>query len=1259
MATVECPSCRTSNPSAALYCSTCGAPTHQSDGDELIGTTVGGRYHLVEKIGQGSAGTLYRAEHVTLRRRMAVKLLHKQLALSDEAIERFRREAITVCEIDNDHIPQVHDFGRTEDDRLFFAMEYLDGETLSAVLEREGRLSPERAADILTQIADGLMEAHTLGYVHRDLRPRSIFLTRRRGRQDFVKILDFGLAKLVQPEIDAQRTTMGMTYGDPRYMAPEQARGETADRRADIYSLGVLGFEMLVGEPPFKGGGTFEVLQKVLDAPVPRVRERRPDCPPWLESIVRTALAKRPADRFQTVAQLLDALGRKQVLANQPPMPMQLTNQQASKLAGTKEGAGQPGRANPFMQVFVSSPSLRPIPVLDEGAPPQNPTQVMPTVAPGNRATAPGAAAAKPATPAAPAAPPVAPRTTLSYPSVKPARSGTAPGMHDIKAGSGSDTATAGGDAKGSISGELQLLGSRLPPVEPKSIPPARAAEPAAKPSVVVAPTTVQRSDPTPRTARALLEQEALAWEEAALPALHTTDLTDAASPSEPTGRAPSADTPVEEMRFGAGAASAVSPPPAVGGVAPRPISAPAIAAMRSLHPGPSGPKASEQTKAVPAPAPASSSAPTRAAAGPAKAQPAGAESGTGAGSRAADESAASKTSNRIAAEKSAPSPSRPGDSRADAAAARPAVSQSKPGEIRTDAGSTLAKSAPSAAKTSDSRADAAAAKPAPSPSQPGRSRVESAGRTTSADRSPEGRETIPFERVTAPIAATASAAKPGEPAAKPATEAAAADRAAEPMGSLGLGLLDGNEGVEGADTGDATIPQIRVTGRDDETPIIGHSAESARSPAAASAIAAASGTEEPEHAVERTHPDQPAQIGPPPDGLAHDTPPDARPRATGAESNWFSTPAASAAEGFAADDGDLSVSRRRLPKWAVPAAAAGLVLLVIIYAASRPSPPRPSPTVPATGAPETPAVGSTPPGATAAAPSPEVSPPPAPTTPQPATGETPKPDVPAAKAGPEVTPLPVATALPGASPPADTTAAAKEAEPGPETRPVPDKTAGAPEPARPEKPIAATRAPGEAAEREPRPGPAAAKTKATGDRRPAAEGKTGEGKGKAALPAKQTEPERKDAAAKSAATSAGDKGDAGPPAKGEKKPGDAAALVQSGRKKLDDGEPDAAAALFARAAELDPRNAEAIGGLGESSFEQGNFDAAARHLSKAAKLAPRRTSYQELLVQALYKVGRFKDCVEACRKLLKQAPNSAKAKQTLELAEKKLAPAE
>ncbi|HPH29457.1 MAG TPA: serine/threonine-protein kinase, partial [Pseudomonadota bacterium] len=322
MADALCPNCRSSNPSDALFCSSCGNSLSQSDSDALIGQTIGGRYLLQGRLGQGSAGTLYRAEHVTLRRRIAVKLLHKHLVLSDDAVERFRREAITVCEIDNDHIPQVHDFGRADDGRLFFAMEFLDGESLAALLAREGKLSPERTADILAQVADGLMEAHTLGYVHRDLRPRSIFLTRRRGRQDFVKILDFGLAKLVQPEVDAQRTAMGMTYGDARYMAPEQARGESTDRRADIYSLGALGFEMLTGEPPFVGGSAIELLTKVLDAPVPRIRDRRPECPPWLESVIRTALAKKAADRLQTVAQLLDVLERKQVLANQPPLPM-------------------------------------------------------------------------------------------------------------------------------------------------------------------------------------------------------------------------------------------------------------------------------------------------------------------------------------------------------------------------------------------------------------------------------------------------------------------------------------------------------------------------------------------------------------------------------------------------------------------------------------------------------------------------------------------------------------------------------------------------------------------------------------------------------------------------------------------------------------------------------------------------------------------------------------------------------------------------
>ena len=139
------------------------------------------------------------------------------------------------------------DFGRTDDQRLFFAMEFLEGETLTKVVEREKQLAVDARVDILSQMGEALIEAHGLGYVHRDLRPRNVFLVNRRGRADFVKLLDFGLAKLILPDAEAKQTAMGMTFGDPRYMSPEQARGETLDRRADIYSLGAIAFEMLTG----------------------------------------------------------------------------------------------------------------------------------------------------------------------------------------------------------------------------------------------------------------------------------------------------------------------------------------------------------------------------------------------------------------------------------------------------------------------------------------------------------------------------------------------------------------------------------------------------------------------------------------------------------------------------------------------------------------------------------------------------------------------------------------------------------------------------------------------------------------------------------------------------------------------------------------------------------------------------------------------------------------------------------------------------
>ncbi|RMH42860.1 MAG: serine/threonine protein kinase, partial [Deltaproteobacteria bacterium] len=307
--TVACGKCRQEYPGDALFCPMCGtAKARDFDGDPLLGTVVGDRYLLTERIGHGASGTIYAAEHTTLRRKVAIKVLHDELSRDDLAIERFRRAATTVGEIDNDHIVAIHDFGRTADGRLYLAMELLEGETLHDRLEREGQLPIDLAVDIAGQLAEALMEAHAVGYVHRDLRPRNIFLARRRGCAHYVKILDFGLAKLVEKEGEAASTSLGMTFGDPRYMSPEQARGDRVDRRADIYSLGCILYEMVVGDPPFLAPKVFDVLTQHIERPPVAPIDRRPDCPPWLNAAILRALAKRPEDRFVTAYRFLQAL---------------------------------------------------------------------------------------------------------------------------------------------------------------------------------------------------------------------------------------------------------------------------------------------------------------------------------------------------------------------------------------------------------------------------------------------------------------------------------------------------------------------------------------------------------------------------------------------------------------------------------------------------------------------------------------------------------------------------------------------------------------------------------------------------------------------------------------------------------------------------------------------------------------------------------------------------------------------------------------
>jgi len=309
-ATITCAGCQFGYAESALFCPNCGRPkVRDTSGDALVGKLLGERFQVQALIGQGASGTIYRAEHVTLRRRVAIKVLHHELSRDDLAVERFRREATTVADIDNEHIVEIHDFGRTPDGRLYLAMELLEGEGLDAVIAREKQLSVERTADILIQVGEALMEAHAIGYIHRDLRPRNIYLTVRRGKANFVKLLDFGLAKLVETE-NAASTNLGMTFGDPHYMSPEAARGDRIDRRADIYQLGCVAYEMLTGAPPFSGERVFDILTKqVTEAPAP-LPSKRAGVPLWMEAAVTKMLAKDPENRFATTSRMVDALRR-------------------------------------------------------------------------------------------------------------------------------------------------------------------------------------------------------------------------------------------------------------------------------------------------------------------------------------------------------------------------------------------------------------------------------------------------------------------------------------------------------------------------------------------------------------------------------------------------------------------------------------------------------------------------------------------------------------------------------------------------------------------------------------------------------------------------------------------------------------------------------------------------------------------------------------------------------------------------------------
>ncbi len=274
-----------------------------------IGHTIG-NYKITAKLGEGGMGVVYLAEHPVIGKKVAMKAIHPELSKNSDVVSRFITEAKAVNQIGHEHIVDIADFGNTSDGEFYFVMEYLQGESLSDRLKREKHIPIGEAMSIGAQIADALNASHQQGIIHRDLKPENIFLCNRGGSRDFVKVLDFGLAKLTQNDQKVtHKTRTGSVMGTPYYMSPEQCEGKTEiDYRADIYSLGVLIFEMLTGKVPFGGEGYGEIIVKHVTMPPPSVRSIVPDLPEYLDLLLYRVLAKDRDQRFQTMADLREAL---------------------------------------------------------------------------------------------------------------------------------------------------------------------------------------------------------------------------------------------------------------------------------------------------------------------------------------------------------------------------------------------------------------------------------------------------------------------------------------------------------------------------------------------------------------------------------------------------------------------------------------------------------------------------------------------------------------------------------------------------------------------------------------------------------------------------------------------------------------------------------------------------------------------------------------------------------------------------------------
>jgi serine/threonine protein kinase len=274
----------------------------------MLGVVLGGAYRITRLIGEGGMGSVYEAMHLRLDKRVAVKVMTREMATNHEALARFHREAGVASHLGHPHLVNIIDFGTSEAGEPYLVMEYLDGEDLDHRLRRAGCLPVEAAVQIAKQVAAALAVVHAQGIVHRDLKPANIFLVQVPGEPDFVKVLDFGVSKIRAARTKLTRTAT--TVGTPEYMSPEQAMGlvDEIDHHTDQWALACITWEMLSGRAPFVADDTNALFYQLINLSPQPLSKRAPDLPPGLEEILLRALAKRPAERFSSMKEFARAL---------------------------------------------------------------------------------------------------------------------------------------------------------------------------------------------------------------------------------------------------------------------------------------------------------------------------------------------------------------------------------------------------------------------------------------------------------------------------------------------------------------------------------------------------------------------------------------------------------------------------------------------------------------------------------------------------------------------------------------------------------------------------------------------------------------------------------------------------------------------------------------------------------------------------------------------------------------------------------------